>query len=48
MNKKMIVAALTGVGVASAVLYFKKNPEKFEAMKHKMIAKAYDLEDEMM
>ena len=50
MNKKkaiMSAAALMAIG-AGVVMYFKKNPGKFEAMKHRMLAADYDFEDEMM
>ncbi len=50
MEKKkslMMAAALTALG-AGVVMYFKKNPEKFENMKDKMMKAACDFEDEMM
>ncbi len=49
MNKKFMVSVALMAGIASGVyMYFKKNPDKFEKMKHKILATAYDFEDEMM
>lgn len=50
MEKKKIVmmsAMMAAIGTG-AYLYFKNNPGKLEAMKHKMMSAAYDFEDEMM
>ncbi len=50
MDKKktfMKAAALTAIG-AGVVMYFKKNPGKFECMKNKIMQAAYQIEDEMM
>lgn len=50
MDKKktfMKAAAISAIG-AGVVMYFKKNPGKFECMKNKVIQAAYNFEDEMM
>ena len=47
-KKTMMSLALLAGAATGAYYYFKKNPAKLESLKHKVLATAYEFEDEMM